>query len=231
MNKADELLDEARPTCARCDKAGLNCGGYIRPVQFVDPQCRHLATQIQASELESKWEFVNQSLAVQLNVPVMTGHNSAIPREISFRAFQDNIYISFLGAQLFLHTSERKQTLGHWISALLGKNAVEPALSLATHSLATSFFGRVHLQPDIIARGAQLYVSALQAFLLLLSDPKRCLSYETLACANALELYEVGFLKSFVMWESSESLIWNHSLSLIPSAVDGYFMQVALNDW
>jgi hypothetical protein len=193
MNKADELLDEAQPTCVRCRKAGIECGGYIRPVQFVDPRCRHLAAEVDASDLERKRGVVGLVPAVQSIMPKIGNQNSALPREIDFRAFQDNIYISFLDAQLFLRQSGKTKAMGHWISALLRDNTVEPALSLAAHSLATSFFGRVHRRPDITAHGAQLYGLALQTFLLLLSDPERSCSYETLACANALELYEVTF--------------------------------------
>jgi hypothetical protein len=208
----------------------VKCSGYIRPIQFVDPRCRLLSTQMQASELEPKWEIAVQRPAVQSIMPVIGNQVSALHREIDFRAFQDNMYISFLNSQLFLCQPGEKKVLGHWINTLLGQTSVEPALSLAAHSLATSFFGHVHKQPKIVEHRAQLYGLALLTFSLLLSDTQRCRAYETLACANALEIYEVIFSSPFTMRVPLKSLTYDNSFSLIQVPMDGYFMQVTLND-
>lgn len=78
------------------------------------------------------------------------------------------------------------------MAAIPKQSTVESALSLSVQSLAASFFGRVHRQPVIMERGVQLYGAALGGLSHLLQDPQRCWSFEALACANALELYEVG---------------------------------------
>jgi hypothetical protein len=106
-------------------------------------------------------------------------------------AFEDNIYIAFLIQRLFQLPGQRK-VIGHWMAAIPKQSTVESALSLSVQSLATSFFGRVHRQPVIMERGVQLYGAALGGLSHLLQDPQRCWSFEALACANALELYEVG---------------------------------------
>ena len=114
-------------------------------------------------------------------------------QEMNLTAFRDDIYIAFLTQRLFQRPGQRK-ALGHWIHAISGENDAGSALSLSVRSLATSFYGRVHRQPAITAKGAQLYGSALEHFSKLLQDPQRCWSFDALACASALELYEVGNL-------------------------------------
>ena len=207
--QTDELLDEARPTCVRCRKAGVKCGGYIRPIQFVDARCRHLATQIQASDVEPKSTFVSKDPAFESIMPTVASQKSLLCPEIGFRAFQDNVYMSFLDSKLFIQQPGSKRVLGHCINVLLRQNTTETALSLAAHSLAASFFGSAHQRPDIMTHGAQMYGLALQSLLVLLSDPQRCRSYETMACVNALELYEVIFLNSFVIRDLRKSLTCN----------------------
>ena len=118
-------------------------------------------------------------------------------QEINLNAFQDDIYIAFLIRRLFQLPAQRK-ALGHWMDAISGGDAVDSALSLCVRSLATSFYGRVHRQPAISARGAQLYGSALGRFSQLLEDPQQCHSFEALACASALELYEVSLLNLMI---------------------------------
>jgi hypothetical protein len=78
------------------------------------------------------------------------------------------------------------------MDAISGEDSVDSTLSLSVRSLATSFYGRVHRQPAMSARGAQLYGAALERFSQLLEDPQQCRSFEALACASALELYEVS---------------------------------------
>lgn len=147
---------------------------------------------MQASDLQPKWEFVSKDPAVQYIMPMIAHHKPLLHREnweMDFRASQTNIYISFLDTHLFLQQPGNKKLLGHWITALLQENTIKPTLSLAAHGLAASFFGSVHQRPDIVAHGAQLYGLALRSFF-----------YNTMACANALELYEVILLNSFIIW-------------------------------
>ena len=118
-------------------------------------------------------------------------------QELNLNAFQDDIYIAFLIRRLFQLPAQRK-ALGHWMDAISRGDAVDSTLSLCVRSLATSFYGRVHRQPGISARGAQLYGSALGGFSHLLEDPQQCRSFEALACASALELYEVSLLNLII---------------------------------
>ena len=112
-------------------------------------------------------------------------------QEMNLNAFQDDIYIAFLIGRLF-QLPAQKRALGHWMDAISREDTVASTLSLCVQSLANSFYGRVHRQPAITARGAQLYGSALGRFSQLLQDPQQYRSFEALACASALELYEVS---------------------------------------
>jgi hypothetical protein len=118
-------------------------------------------------------------------------------QEMNLNAFQDDIYIAFLIRRLFQLPAQRN-ALGHWMDAISREDAVDSTLSLCVQSLATSFYGRVHRQPAILVRGAQLYGSALGRFSQLLDDPQQCRSFEALACASALELYEVSLLSLII---------------------------------
>ena len=198
-------LDETRPKCTRCHTAGIECAGYVRPVKFVDERPRVIAALDRASEQESRWNLSNRGLLViRSSIPMMNPMNlqqSRPCREMNLSAFQDDIYIAFLKRRLFQLEGQRK-ALGHWMDAISWENTIDSALHLSVQSIATSFYGRVHRQPAITARGAQLYGSALGRFSQLLQDPQRCRSFEALACASALELYEVSALNLLLIpWQ------------------------------
>jgi hypothetical protein len=193
------LSDETRPQCDRCQSAGVECAGYVRPIKFVDERRRVIAALDRASAQESRWNVSSQGpLVIRSAAPTLTRMDHQCPRpgqiqEMNLSAFQDDIYISFLMRRLFQLPGQR-QALGHWMGAVSGEGIADSALSLCVRSIATSFYGRVHRQPAITARAAQLYGSALGRFSQLLQDPQKCWSFEALACASALELYEVSTL-------------------------------------
>ena len=64
--QTNELVGEARPICFRCRNAGVKCGGYI---------------QMQASDLQPKWEFVSKDPAVQYIMPMIAHHKPLLHRE------------------------------------------------------------------------------------------------------------------------------------------------------
>jgi hypothetical protein len=198
-------LDETRPKCTRCRTAGVGCAGYVRPVKFVDERPRVIAALDRASEQASRWNPSNRDpLVIRSSLPIMNPTNLQQSRPcqgMNLSAFQDDIYIAFLKRRLFQLEGQRK-ALGHWMDAISGENTIDSALCLSVQSVATSFYGRVHRQPVIMARGARLYGSALERFSQLLQDPQRCRSFEALACASALELYEVSALNLLLIpWQ------------------------------
>ena len=199
-------LDETRPKCTRCHTAGVECAGYVRPIKFLDERPRVVAALDRAEEQASRWDLSNKGLLViRSSIPRMNPmhvQQSGPCQEMNLSAFQDDIYAAFLKQRLFQLEGQRK-ALGHWMDAIAGENTTDSALCLSVQSIATSFYGRVHRQPVIMARGARLYGLALRRFSQLLDDPQRCRSFEALACASALELYEVSALKlSLIPWQA-----------------------------
>ena len=189
------FADESRPTCGRCHKAGIPCAGYERTARFVDERRRVMAALSRDSKQKAQWSMSTESPAIRSSIPVVTETMaSPTPRpcqEMNLDAFQDAMYTSFLIRRLF-QLEGQKKAFGHWMDAISVEPDAGSALSLAVHSLAASFYGRVHRQPAITARGARLYSSALPRFAQLWQSPGGPHSFEAVACASALEYYEVS---------------------------------------
>lgn len=185
-------IDSTQPICGRCQKAGLVCG-YTQSVKFIDERVRIEAAQERAKTQALQWKnayFRGTTIRGAHLVGNKEGNLNLCP-EIDFSAFQDDVYVAFL-VQKLLPKSGHQKVIGHWMDVVDSHSTSESTLSLSLKCVATSFFGRLHQQPKIMARGAQQYGCALRSLSQLLQTPQSRASLATLASINALELYEVS---------------------------------------
>lgn len=186
-------IDGTQPTCNRCRNARIECAGYIQSVRFVDERARVIATQERVRTQESQWENASFYGTTTRSAPsagnYLANPNPTRCQEIGFSAFQDDVCVSFFVHRL-LPKLGRTQVIGHWMDVITSHESVS-VLSLSLQCVATSFFGRIHQQPAIMARGAQQYGSALRSLSQFLQSPQNQASLAALASINALELYEV----------------------------------------
>jgi hypothetical protein len=187
-------IDSTQPICGHCQKAGIVCD-YTQSVKFIDERVRIEAAQERAKTQELQWKNA-YSCGAAIRGDHLFGNSkenlNVIPcPEINFSAFQDDIYVAFL-VQKLLPRSGHQKVIGYWMDVVDSHSTSESALSLSLKCVATSFFGRLHQQPKIMARGAQQYGCALRSLSQLLQNPQSRASLPALASINALELYEVS---------------------------------------
>ncbi|EXJ53397.1 uncharacterized protein A1O5_13386 [Cladophialophora psammophila CBS 110553] len=155
------VLDEARPTCKRCEKAGYACAGYERKLEM---RFHTFADQadpaISASTKTSKdppltTGGVPENLVLKSNDSL--GSSSSMPRELSFVAFRDNIQFSYLFDN-FVWSSYGSP----WLQ--MSAEGKLDALSLeACRAFSLSIFGRHHRQAEIEVSGAIHYDKTVRA--------------------------------------------------------------------
>lgn len=156
-------LDERKPSCQRCSKAGYTCAGYERPLEF-----RHAST---ASFLSSTKP--DGTPGKSMPGPATSTAVAARPRlfspppELSLVAFREDMYTAFLVANFVWRTYGTP-----WIEMAARGNLGQLSLH-ASRALSQTNFGSAHHQEEIKLDGMAQYSKVLKALAPQLSDPKR----------------------------------------------------------
>lgn len=159
---ADNLLslDESRPTCKRCQKAGYDCGGYQRQLElrfhtFADPAGGGVPTPATTSKLPPT--FSNSCISKNLVPRSSQDDQSSVPPELSLVAFREDVQFSFLFDN-FVWSSYGSP----WLQlAAAGKLDALSLEACRVFSLGT--FGRHHHQREIEVSGAIHYDKTVRA--------------------------------------------------------------------
>ncbi|KIX96742.1 uncharacterized protein Z520_07461 [Fonsecaea multimorphosa CBS 102226] len=163
------VLDEARPSCKRCEKAGYSCAGYERKLEmrfhtFADQTEPAVSPSTKTSKdvpLTTTGDFPENLVLRSNNSPPSS---SSIPQELSFVAFRDNIQFSYLFDN-FVWSSYGSP----WLQ--MAAEGKLDALSLeACRAFSLSIFGRHHRQAEIEVTGAVHYDKTVRALSTRLSN-------------------------------------------------------------
>lgn len=174
--------DERKPGCERCERTNRECEGYVREHRFVNENARTEKQVMKktntSSDAPASHEVVSYSSEAK---------SGSIGTSLGVRAFEDNIFVSFLLSNLFTGIPVRTP----WLH-LHAEDASSKTAQLSVRALSTTFFGRIHHQKDITVRGYDLYGRALLSLNQDLQDPRKGWSMSVMKSAMALELYEVS---------------------------------------
>ncbi|KIW76152.1 hypothetical protein Z517_10898 [Fonsecaea pedrosoi CBS 271.37] len=153
--------NEARPTCKRCEKAGYACAGYERKLEmrfhtFADQAEPAMPPSTKTSKDPPLTAGgVPEDLVLRSNDSPPS--SSAVPKELSFVAFRDNIQFSYLFDN-FVWSSYGSP----WLQ--MSAEGKLDALSLeACRAFSLSIFGRHHRQAEIEVNGAIHYDKTVRA--------------------------------------------------------------------
>lgn len=177
--------DERRPACERCQRANRNCEGYVAENRFVDENSR---TERHAKRKSLPQAYQPKAPSGQ-NLVVSFISKSGPGLDLGLRAFEDNIYVSYMLSNLFLGIPITTPLWPHHPQA---EDSASVSGTISLHALATMYFGRVHHQNFITVRGQALYGQALLSLNRDLQDTQGGLSLSVVISAMVLELYEVG---------------------------------------
>lgn len=161
--RAEDSLDEGKPTCQRCSKAGYTCAGYERPLEF-----RHASA---ASFVSSTKTVGNsgKSMPEQVNSTAITLRSRSIspPPELSLVAFREDIYSAFLVANIVWRTYGTP-----WLEMAAKGDLGQLSLD-ASRALSQTNFGSAHHHEEIKLDGMIQYSKVLKALAPQLSNPRR----------------------------------------------------------
>lgn len=149
---ADTILDEARPECKRCVRAGFVCSGYARERIWRNVSSHSfLTSEASSSRGQNAIETTMQPGHFTKQIAARSP-----PRELSLVAFRDNIYFSFM----FFNYLWRSHRINWLECAAIGKLG---SLSRdATYALSQANFGRFNHQADIELQGVTLHGRCLK---------------------------------------------------------------------
>lgn len=114
---------------------------------------------------------------------------------------EQHIFTSYLVDRLFTwHEDEASPYAASWISVLY--RSEDPAgLSMTSlRALATTYFGKVHGQTDLMRRGGVFYTQALQGLRVQLQSPDQALEPDLLVAILCLGIHELVTLTQSSAW-------------------------------
>lgn len=191
----DLQLDEAKPTCQRCEKANLSCDGY-RGYTFVEDRSYLSKTQpagkaeisevsrkgssLRASGSSDNSEGGSKSLIRRQDGPMRL----ALTREPDLSSFKAATSQNFLIGHFLGHMGQDNSSLFIILSNL------STSTRNSIGALASAFFGRIHSQMDMRQYGAVMYGQALRHLAKDLSDTEQAWSLSVLYSTLNLAWYE-----------------------------------------
>lgn len=158
---ADEIIDEAKPGCERCRKAGFQCEGYVPFVEFVD-----VSSRFTSKNLPKQKTLGNDSLGLSATPSArsLVSEGSVIefplvPLSVNPAWDEQSMFTSHLVSRLFTwHDDVSSAKSASWIEILFQRTEAEAALSFTSvRALATAYFAKVNHQTELMRKGAGFY--------------------------------------------------------------------------
>ncbi|KAJ5527800.1 hypothetical protein N7513_011959 [Penicillium frequentans] len=184
--------DERKPTCDRCHRAGKECEGYVRYIEFRDETARVARKQAPA-----------QNATGQVSSPVSTASNSGSDESVIELPFtpllmnpvwdEDSLFTTYLIDRIFTwHDDPTSPHSAGWIATLLRPREDEAALSSTSiRALATSYFAKMHGHVSLLQSGARQYSNALGVLQRRLNDSNLALEDDVLLAIICMSMYEL----------------------------------------
>lgn len=158
-NKLIGILDEEKPICRRCQKAGLKCAGYGRPL--------HFRIAVAPASQQTTEDSGSQRRSVLAQEPAQRRTITPLSESMSLVAFKPDI--------CFTYMNENFVWRGYgngWLHQAMAGN-ISPLALYSVSALSQSHFGTTHHQDNIITSGNVQYGKAVKYLIPELSDPSK----------------------------------------------------------
>ncbi|KAG8672502.1 hypothetical protein FPOAC1_005778 [Fusarium poae] len=160
--------DNGKPHCQRCDKAGLNCEGYVIYEEFVDETKRFSTDKPTAKSRELQLQLAHKQQQVHYLSPPLINENDIIHAHL----------LSKIEGVIPLMTN---------LESLPSPTSTRP---LAIRALAAVYFGKTNSDKRIFDLGTREYVKALKKVHTDLSSSTTALEWDTLVSVLCLCMFE-----------------------------------------
>ena len=189
--------DETHPKCTRCNKAGVECTGFVPRLRFVDenPRIRRsVAVSYAQSHKFSTMAVMSPLLyhSHQTRRPQHLDPNYLLTDALPLTAFKDEIFITYLCSKLYKREYRDSVKCGlptNWISELI-ETPQKPRYK-SWDALAAIIFGQAHNSPGVITNAHGIYGEALSELRHELSNRVDRSTDSMLASITALYMCEV----------------------------------------
>lgn len=190
-NSADLILDEVKPGCERCRKAGYQCEGYVQYAEFVD-----VTTQFTANKSPKQKPVRNASspsVSPRTASPSSVIELPLMPISRNPTWDEQSMFTSHLISRLFTwHDDTSSPQTSSWIEILFQRTEEEAALSFTSvRALTTTYFAKVNRKTELMRKGAGFYSRALQAIRSNLEDPNLVLEDDLIVAIICMAIYEM----------------------------------------
>lgn len=151
------VIDESRPTCKRCEKAGFTCGGYERKLEM---RFHSFSNKTDSATLAKTTKRPLSFASGISEFHVLKSNDIAhqgVPQELNLSAFREDIQFTYLFDN-FVWSSYGSP----WLQMSAGGKVDVLALE-ACRAFSLTIFGRHHHQSDIEVSGAVHYDKAVRA--------------------------------------------------------------------
>ncbi|KAF4993104.1 hypothetical protein FGRMN_6719 [Fusarium graminum] len=181
--------DHGKPSCQRCDKAGLTCEGYITHEEFVDETLRF-----------SKEDTPLEASQVQLQL-----FNTA-PQTLEQKAYRPSPLLLDQNTLIHAHLLSKIAEVEPLMSNIDSFASSTSTRALAIRALAGIYFGKTHNDRRTLDSGSRDYVRALRRVQVDLSSPV-ALEWDTLASVICLFMFEnIAFTDEMAWFKHYEGI-------------------------
>ncbi|KAF5669966.1 hypothetical protein FHETE_4649 [Fusarium heterosporum] len=197
--------DHDKPSCQRCDKAGLTCGGYVTHGEFVDETLRFYRD-----------DTPSEASQVQLQL------FSTAPKSLERQIHHPSPLLLDQNALIHAHLLSKIADVEPLMYNINSSTSSPSTRALAIRALAGIYFGKTHNDKRILDTGSRDYVRALRRVQIDLGSPM-ALEWDTLASVICLFMFEnIAFTNEMAWFKHYEGITqlvklrgpWRHQAPL-----------------
>ncbi|KAM0345034.1 hypothetical protein ACHAPU_006920 [Fusarium lateritium] len=174
--------DHHKPSCQRCEKAGLTCEGYVTHGEFVDETLRFLKDDTPVEPSQVQLQLFN-----------------TCPKTLERKSHHSLPLLLDQNALIHAHLLSKIADVEPLMSNLDSSASSTSTRALAIRALAAIYFGKLNNDKRILGSGSRDYVRALKKVQIDLSSPV-ALEWDTLASVICLFMFENVAFTDEVAW-------------------------------
>lgn len=220
-------LDEGKPLCDRCHKAGFECGGYVEFVQFIDETSRlksKILRRAPSPAVTSRPLYCSES-PLEHAINFNFSFNSYFPLTVNPSWNENEIMTTHLLLGIFDWNGDSTSPHATWDSILLSQDNETELSTASIRALSTVYFGKMNKQPRLMREGAKQYADALKMLQIKLQWQEQAIGDDVLIAIILLATYELiclthpkawlshykGLAKLVGLGLAKRELVWLHS--------------------
>lgn len=194
--------DGAKPKCQRCIRAGFDCTGYQRSLQWLPPKTTEGVNTLSTAKHGTRnQQQDSRKVIASVAQPRMPKLDSTSAMIVSPTAYSEDVYCIFFLDKYFSFgnwNSDLQQNRS-WIFDALQQPSKYAVTNPACRSLVTAFYANTHRSDSLKAAALDIHTSALRSLRHSILDES--VSFDTLGAVALLGIYEACVCTTGQSWQ------------------------------